>query len=293
MKKSVKMKLNYKSIDKQITRSFHTNRQTDPYLGSNWHFHEEYELIYHLKGKGIRIVGDDISGFAPPQLALVGSKLPHLWKNDIHQARDQKVDTVIIQFNRLFAGQDIFSIPEFQCISELLKSSQRGILFGKKTIIKIHPFLISLINASEPKRLIDLQYILMKLAESDDKKLISSREFTLPVTLAGGNRLNKVINYISENYTRPIDLDELARESAMTRTSLCRFFKNKTNKTIFQFINEFRLGKACQMLISDNHSISDICYESGFNSSSSFYRIFKEIKHTSPQEYQKKYAALK
>jgi len=287
------MKLNYKSIDKQITRSFHTNRQTDPYLGSNWHFHEEYELIYILKGKGIRIVGDNISDFAPPQLALMGSKLPHLWKNDPDEAKSKETDVIILQFNRLFAGQDIFSIPEFSNISELLKQSERGILFGHKTIRKTHSLLLSITNASEANRLINLQYILMELAESKDRKLVSSPDFTLPLTLSGGNRLNKIIDYISKNYMRPIDLEELARVAAMTPTSLCRFFKNRTNKTIFYFINEFRLGKACQMLISENYSIGDICFASGFNSTSSFYRTFKEVKHTTPQEYQKKYAALK
>lgn len=286
------MKLNYKSIDKQITRSFHANRQTNPYLGSNWHFHEEYELIYILKGKGIRIVGDNISDFAPPQLALMGSKLPHLWKNDPDEAKSKEADVVIVQFNRLFAGQDIFCIPEFHSISELLKQSERGILFGNKTIKKIHKLLLTLPNAGETKALIDLQYTLMELAESKEKQLMSSPEFTLPLTLSGGNRLNKIIDYISKNYIRPIDLEELARQAAMTPTSLCRFFKNRTNKTIFQFINEFRLGKACQMLISENYSICDICFASGFNSTSSFYRIFKEVKQTSPQEYQKKYRAL-
>lgn len=286
------MKLDYKSINRQVTRSFHINRQTYPYLGINWHFHEEYELIYIIKGKSIRIVGDNISDFTPPQLALIGSKLPHLWKNDPDEAKNKEADMIIVQFNRLFAGQDIFSIPEFRGISELLKLSQRGILFGKKTIKKIHNLLVSLTDSGETRGLIDLQYILMELSESKEKHLISSPEFSVHLTLAGGNRLNKIIDYISKNYTNTIDLEDLAREAAMTPTSLCRFFKNRTNKAVFQFISEFRLGKACQMLIDDNHSISDICFTSGFNSLTSFHRIFKDIKHISPQEYKKSYMAL-
>lgn len=286
------MKLNYKSIDKNITRSFHVNRQTDPYLGNNWHFHEEYELIYVLKGKGIRIVGDNISDFGPPQLALMGSKLPHLWKNDPNEARNYEADVIIVQFNRLFAGQDIFSIPEFRSISELLALSQRGILFSEKTMKKVHNLLLSLPEAGETRRLIDLQYILLELSASKEKYLISSPEFTVPLTLVSGNRLNKIIDYISKGYAHNIDLDDLAREAAMTPTSLCRFFKNRTNKTIFQFINEFRIGKACQMLIDNNCSISDVCFTSGFNSLTSFYRIFKDIKHTTPQEYKKNFRAL-
>lgn len=288
------MKLDYKSIeltDRQF-RSFRINRQTDPYLGSNWHFHAEYELLYVLKGRGIRIVGDNISEFAPPQLALIGSKLPHLWKNDPDGAKSNEADVLIVQFNRLFAGQDIFSIPEFRGISELLNLSQRGILFNKKTIKKVHNLLLNLANVGEARSLIDLQYILFELSESNEKHLISSPEFSVPLTIVSGNRLNKIIDYISKNYTQNIDLEDLSREAAMTPTSLCRFFKNRTNKTILQFINEFRIGKACQMLIDGNYSISDICFTSGFNSLTSFYRIFKEIKHITPHEYKKNYRVL-
>lgn len=287
------MKLDYKSIeliDRQF-QSFRINRQTDPYLGSNWHFHAEYELLYVLKGRGIRIVGDNISEFAPPQLALIGSKLPHLWKNDPDEDSNE-ADVLIVQFNRLFAGQDIFSIPEFRSISELLNLSQRGILFNKKTIKKVHNLLLNLANVGEARSLIDLQYILFELSESTEKHLISSPEFIVPLTLVSGNRLNKIIDYISKNYTQNIDLKDLSREAAMTPTSLCRFFKNRTNKTILQFISEFRVGKACQMLIDGNYSISDICFNSGFNSLTSFYRVFREIKHITPQEYKKNYKVL-
>ncbi len=288
------MKLDYKPIkliNRQF-RSFLVNRQTDPYFGDNWHFHEEYELIYVLKGRGIRIVGDNISEFAPPQLALIGSKLPHLWKNDPDEAKTNEADVLIVQFNRLFAGQDIFSIPEFRSISELLNLSQRGILFGEKTIKKVHSLLLNLMKAKETRSLIDLQYILLELSESKEKHLISSPEFTVPLTKVIGNRLNKIIDYISKNYTHNIDLEDLSKEAAMTPTSLCRFFKNRTNKTVFQFIREFRIGKACQMLIDGNYSISDICFTSGFNSLTNFYRVFKDIKYITPHEYKNKYKAL-
>lgn len=124
------MKLKYRLINRQLARSFHIYRQTNPYQESNWHFHEEYELIYTIKGKGLRIVGDDISDFDSPQLALIGSKLPHLWKNNPDDSRNQKVDVVIIQFNRLFAGQDIFSTPELAAPEVALRFADAASYLG-------------------------------------------------------------------------------------------------------------------------------------------------------------------
>ena len=53
-----------------------------PCLDSTWHYHPEYELLYISKSTGIRFVGDSVSHFSPGDLVLVGSNLPHLWRND-------------------------------------------------------------------------------------------------------------------------------------------------------------------------------------------------------------------
>ena len=65
------MKLRYKSAEKDSNQSFYLKRQNDPVLDSNWHYHEEFELIYIIRGEGIRIVGDNLSNFGPGQLVLV------------------------------------------------------------------------------------------------------------------------------------------------------------------------------------------------------------------------------
>ena len=106
------------------------------------------------------------------------------------------------------------------------------------------------------------------------------------------DRLQNVIDYISKNYFKDISLQDLSDLSHMTTNSFCRFFKNKTGKTAFEFIREYRINKACQMLMNGRKSISQICYETGFNSFSSFNRVFKQLKRC-PQKNTKKYFDLK
>jgi len=287
------VKLKYKHTEKEHFHSFYVARQNEPHLESNWHFHEEFELIYITKGTGIGIVGDNISNFRPPKLVLTGQWLPHVWKNDESHEGEGSVDVVIIKFTRHFNNQEIFSLPEFSAIAEMLERSQRGISFGKLTMAKVKDLLEKVPDKRDASSIITMLNILNILSQSKDYKLLATPEFTLPITLYGENRLNRIINYISENYHKPIDLKALADEAAMTRSSVCRFFKNRTNKTIFQFINEFRIGKACQLLITGNHSISEICFTTGFNSITSFNRVFKNYKKVTPGEFKKHYKKLR
>jgi AraC-like DNA-binding protein len=286
------VKLKYKKTEKGHNHSVSVRRELEPYLDSNWHFHEEFELIYTIKGNGIRIVGDNISNFRPKQLVLIGPWMPHVWKNADAISEENSVNSIIIKFTREFNGQDFFSIPEFSKIVDLLDTSKRGISFGRKTVQQVNELLESIAATEKAGRIIKILEVLQILSETDNYKILASEEFTLPITLYGENRLNRLINYISQNYHKQIDLDDLASEAAMTRSSVCRFFKSRTNKTIFQFINEFRVGKASQELINGNQSISEICFSTGFNSLTSFNRVFKNYKQVTPGEFKKKYQKL-
>jgi len=286
------LKLKYKSEDKEYNQSFYLRRENVPYHEGNWHYHEEFELIYIIRGEGVRIVGDSLSNFRATQLVLVGSWLPHLWKNVESNQNDETVDIIIIKFSRFIGGQEIFSIPEFYEISNLLNQSSRGLAFGEKTVKKVHKLLLNMSTSDGSDKIINLLLVLKLLSEVDDYKMLSSSEFTLPTSISGENRLSRIINFISNEYANQIALEDLAKEAAMTTSSLCRFFKSRTNKTIFQFINEFRIGKACQLLISGNQSVTEVCFNSGFNSLTTFNRVFKEYKRVTPSKYKEKYREL-
>ena len=74
----------------------------------------------------------------------------------------------------------------------------------------------------------------------------------------------------------------------MTPNAFCRFFKQRTNKTFFQFLIELRVEHACQLLSSKRElNINLISDLSGFNSISNFNKKFKKIKGVTPTKYQR------
>jgi AraC-like DNA-binding protein len=247
--------------------------------------------MYIIKGEGVRVVGDRMDYFNKEELVFLGSGVPHVFKND-KNASQNEVDYIVVKFNRIIGGQDLFKIPELAPINRFLKRAGKGLIFSDTTVMKLKKQLIKLAKSKNEDRIILLLKVLKILSAQEDYNELSTDTFLLKNTSAGEDRTKKVINYISENYNKNISLEDLASISYMTTNSFCRYFKNRTGKTAFQFIREFRINKACQMLINGEKNISQICFDTGFNSLSSFNRVFKSLKQISATEYKSKYSNL-
>ncbi|WP_430814982.1 AraC family transcriptional regulator [Carboxylicivirga sp. RSCT41] len=285
------MKLKYKSNKSKEKSVVAIERIKRRHFEQNWHYHDEHELIYYLRGKGSRVVGDNLSEFEMGDLVLVGAGLPHLWKNSEEVEKDG-LEAVVIKFDTSHPAFNLLSMFEFSRIKQLLSESQRGVKFNDKAVAQVNNLLVSISDADVAMQFILLLQILNILAEQTEIELLASPEFSLPANNSEEYRLNRIIDFLSGNYNSPLTLEDISDEAAMTPNSLCRFFKTRTNKTIFQFLNEYRIGKACELLINGDKSISDVCFDTGFNSLTSFNRVFKELKQVTPRDFKRKYQVL-
>jgi AraC-like DNA-binding protein len=111
--------------------------------------------------------------------------------------------------------------------------------------------------------------------ESDQKKLV------------GLNKINKSFEYIEQNYSENIRLKDIAQDAGFSLYYFSRLFKETTEKSFHQYLNEYRLKKAEALLMDSNYSISEAAYASGFNSIATFDRIFRQLKGCSPQKFRK------
>ena len=75
----------------------------------------------------------------------------------------------------------------------------------------------------------------------------------------------------------------------MSTDAFCRYLMGITVKGFIFFVNEMRIGYACKLLIENHLSISQICFESGFNNISNFNRMFKRQTGQTPGEYQQQF----
>ncbi|MDO6605683.1 AraC family transcriptional regulator [Arenibacter palladensis] len=268
--------------------SFFTLKTDVPHYYDKWHYHLELELFYVVRGRGTRIIGDSVMEFDSGDMVLVGSNLPHVWKNDPVYYVDDTVNAsaILVQFLEDFMGDTLWDLPEMIKINKLFEQSSQGIQVDKKTSKLVVPMLEELVLLNGSKRLIRLLEILDTIA-TGNYKLLSSNWFSKSYSSANNRRIADVYDYIMENFTEKITLEDMANVANMNTTALCRYFKATTKKTITQFINEIRVGYAVNLLNTKDCSIKQACFESGFNNLSYFCRQFKKILGYSPSQLKK------
>ena len=259
-----------------------------PHFTYPWHFHSEFEIVYVLKSSGKRFVADNVETFGEGDITLLGSNLPHFWKSDAPGETENasRVNAIVVQFHKDFFRDEINSYPEFHRINELLKRSSRGIHFSKTSGEKIVKMLKRLLKLNGIERMLYFIKLLDTMARTENYRILASKAYQLEEQKELNNRLDKIMHFINTNYQRKITQEEVASKIGMTTAAFCRYFKEKTGKGFIFFVNEMRIGYACKLLIENHLSISQICFECGFNNISNFNRMFKRQTSYTPGEYQ-------
>jgi len=283
----------FEKINYPENESFFYKLVEESYFSAPWHFHPEVEIFLVLEGTGTRYVGDGISNFKSGDLAIIGAGTPHVWSSSTDYYRKRQGHNskgICIQFDENFLGNRFAEQPELKLIKELLNKAKRGIRFTNETKSIIRNKIISIPEVMGMKRLILLLEILDIMATTKSYKYLSSPNYIpAKIKIEDINRIEKICQFVLMNFDKEIQLENVAAMINLSPQSFCRYFKSRTNKVFFTFLNEVRVGHACKLLIEKNKNVTQIGYESGYNHLSNFNRQFKKIKGMTPSEFQKKY----
>jgi AraC-like DNA-binding protein len=260
----------------------HTKKRKN--INASWHFHPEIELVYVNKGKGKRHIGNHLSYFNNSQLILIGANLPH---NGFADRLTTNGTETIVQFRAEFLEESFLTIPEMNSISNLLTKAKNGILFNKETKEIIGSKIENLIELKGFDRLIEFLRILNFLANTKEYVLLNAVGFAFETMQQDNNKIDVIYKYIDKNFQNHIPLTDIANLVSMTVPAFCRYFKKATGKTFTQVVNEYRVVHATKLLNESEQSVTDICFESGFNNFSHFNKQFKSIIGKSALNYRK------
>ena len=248
-----------------------------------WHYHPEVELVYVEADAGIRHVGSHISGYTQSDLVLIGGNIPHLnfdyrLRSDYHQ--------IVIQLRTDFLGAAIGTSSEFAAINQLFKQAGHGIAFTGPTKAAVAERLKKLGELNSYKQLLELIDIFQQLANSSDSEILNTDETSKAFILKDKIRMGAVYEYIDANYHQKPDVNVVAAKVNLTTAAFCRYFKRQTNITFTDFVNQYRIERAKNLLMQGKN-ITETCYAIGFDSLSYFNSLFNKIVGQNPSLFKK------
>jgi AraC-like DNA-binding protein len=247
-----------------------------------WHYHPEIELVYVNGGAGKRQIGSNLSYYTNGTLILIGGNLPHCGFTD--KLTGNRSETVI-QMKTNFLGNDFFDIPEMKKIQNLFEIAKGGVVFFGNTKQQLGKKMEALEHQSSFERLLSILDILHGLGNTEEFRILNAHGYSLEADTKDNDRINIVFNHVKNNFKEEITLLEISDMVSMTIPSFCRYFKKITNKTFVQFVNEYRLVHASKLLAEQPMSITEVCFECGFNNFSHFNKSFKAFTGQNPSAY--------
>ncbi len=254
----------------------------------NWHYHPEYEICLTLNSRGQRYIGDDIHFYDDLDLVLLGPKLPHTWHSRELVAAGQHL-TYVAQLPIIWID-NIAQMPELKPLGDLLQKSKRGVAFSSATAAACRERFVAMADATPMQRLLWLLEILQLMCEDQSARLISSEGYT-PASFPDSSteKIDKVIAYIHQHYTEDLSAEKMANLAHMSTNHFHRFFKQRTEQTFTEFVNQLRIGRACSLLLTTDMPVANISYRCGFNNLSNFNRRFMQLKNCTPREFKRSY----
>ena len=252
------------------------------------HFHPQYEIFYIVEGERIFFFNNREYQAGAGDLILVNSNLIHMTRSA--NSVDQGHNRIILYISRekmksyeaLFPSLHLTRFfDDYYGIYHLDEEQKRLILSLFQSIRH------SLLDRSHDYRTgIDLDILswLFKII-----KFVQKKHQELPLQSDDPKYLAvyRIADYLSENCERPVSLDELCTEFYLSKSYICRIFKEVTGYTVSEYTNIHRIRKAKRYLEETDLSISELSHLLGFESVTYFERMFKRYTSLSPLKYRK------
>ena len=275
------MKTLIQKIHIEEHQSFACNIYRTPTFETNWHKHEEAELIVITEGHGTAMIGDYVGEYRTGDVYFLAGNLPHWFRK--HQPKMMGA-AMVIHFREDIFGDAFLQLPEMKQLNIFLKKKD-GIILHKKLKKEIGTAIANIEEAKNYQRVFLLLQCLQKIGVSSSYTSLSQHFISNNTNI--NPAIEKIIDYSFNHYLEHITLEEVAEIAGMSIPTFCRFFKKNLKKTYFDFLQDVRISHACKLLNNTDKPILEICYESGYNSWAHFSKQFKQVKRMTPTSYRK------
>jgi len=259
----------------------------DFYTTFPMHWHQEMEIIYIEKGEFEETINFELYHVKKGDIIIVPPCVLHSFRQFENERTVFK--TIMFDFSMLTGNTtDACSIKYFNPFLEGLYTSPRRISSSDAHYAELRSCILDIISAhSQVESFYEIQIKseLYRLFFILFKYFFECQSGDLPIKDSTTRNIKIILDYIAENYAKPITIDELAEQVDLSKHYFMRFFKKYMGTTCIEYINDYRLNIAANLLITTRMQITEIAVSVGVTNLSYFNRIFRKKYNMTPKEY--------
>lgn len=263
---------------------FFIDQRVEPNIEAKLHRHDAWELYYVVHGFGNRMAGDTLQPFVAGDVALIPPSMFHRWEYSPESAdKEGRVRYLMVAFSHSLVERCIDVFPELRNRLAGVMFPTDALKFGLESSQLIRKALFEINGMDELGRLSAMFRLLPIIFTSSDHTFAGK-----PMRIERDvRRMQQICAYVMVHYVHSIALDDIAAEVGMNRSAFCSYFKRSKGMTFSQFVMQYRLNTACELLKHSQKQVSEICYLVGFNDLPHFVRMFTKAMGMPPGRYRK------
>lgn len=256
-------------------------------LEAKLHRHDAWELYHVVHGYGNRMAGDTLQPFVAGDVALIPPSMLHRWEYAPDSAdADGCVRYLMVAFSHSLVERCMDVFPELRNRLSGILFPTDALKFGPESSRIIHKILSKMNGMDELGRLSEMFRLLPVIFTSSDH-VFAGKPMRIEKDV---RRMQQICSYVMTHYIHAITLDDIASEVGMNRSAFCSYFKRCKGMTFSQFVTQYRLNTACELLKHSQKQVSEICFMVGFNDLPHFIRVFTSQIGISPSKYRKQFS---
>ncbi|WP_070969760.1 AraC family transcriptional regulator [Vibrio sonorensis] len=263
-----------------------------------WHYHVEYEVVIYkgmTDGQEVTcFVGDFIhnGSWQDSTMMMYGPGLPHMVSGRYHAKKREDHRSIVLWFTPSWIDSLIEVAPELRALKNVLRRSSRGIKFSKENA----EIAFSLLHQTESKpkhrQLIDLMQVFQLMIEDNTAHELSSTPYSITQyneKESDNGKVEAARQFIEDNFHRNVKISDFCQALHMSESTAYRLFERHFCESFSEHLKSFRIGKACELLISSKAPIALVAEQSGFNNLSNFNRQFRDKKGMTPSDFRHRF----
>ena len=274
----------YELPDKANHSFFFIDQAVRPASEAKLHRHDAWELVVVKSGAGEFLVGNESRSFQPGTVGLVAPNLAHRWCYSLKNVdEDGLVRYAMAAFSHEFVKRLIDDFPEVRNQLDGVSFPQAAFFFGPVAASVISEALRRMSTLDEVDRLAQMiQLVAFVFSTTDREKAGEAVRMEAAV-----RRVEKAISIVMRDYAEPIRLSAVAREVGMNPSAFSDFFHRQQGVTFSEFLTNYRLKVAADLLLHTRKQVGEICALSGYRDLGHFSRTFRRRYGLSPLQYRK------